>query len=107
MKPPIRSIRLQLKRKMKNPEYRQAFFHARVLDEIAIQLNTSFQKSVFNRTELAVVSGMHKSRISEILNSGPQAQGMTIKTLARLADALDLYVDIRLKPINKWLDGKP
>jgi len=93
----ISPIELHLSEKLeKDPEYRKRFFRGQAQDEVA-SIITSLRKARKKRQiDLARETGMKQSAISRIEQA--EYSGWTLKTLFRIADALDARLRVLFEP---------
>jgi transcriptional regulator with XRE-family HTH domain len=94
----LTSIKLNLAEKLKDKEYRKRFFRGQAEDEIAISIRSLREKREKRQVDLATESGMKQSAISRI----EQADycGWSLKTLFRIADALDARLRVVFDPVE-------
>ncbi len=95
----VTSIDLNLREKLKNHDYRCVFFETKLADEVAHELKTIRETHNMRQSDLAERSGMKQTAISRIERS--EEANWNIKTLLRLALALDCRLKIVFQPIKE------
>jgi transcriptional regulator with XRE-family HTH domain len=95
----ITSIDLDLKEKLKSDAYKCSFFETKLADDVAHELRSLREKSNMRQSDLADKSGMKQAAISRIEHS--EGANWNIKTLLRLALALDCRLKVVFQPINE------
>lgn len=92
-------IRLDLKRRLENKEFREAFFRSQAKDEIAISIKSLRRLRNERQIDLAKKTGMLQSAISRIEQA--EYGNWSLQTLFRIADALDARVQVFIEPVEK------
>lgn len=90
------------KKWIKNPEYKKAFEESRVEFEIAREIIETRMKKGLSQEELAALMNTSQSAIAR-LESGSSLP--SIRTLAKLAEATNMKIEIHFKP-NKMMKQK-
>ena len=88
-----------LQERMKSPEFARGFREARERSEIALQIAKLRELLGLTQTELAARVGTSQQTISRLEN--PDYRGHSLRTLRRIADALDARVEVRIVPRNE------
>lgn len=99
----ISSIKLNIAKKLKeDKDFRRTFFRVQTNDEIAISIRALREKRKKRQVDLANESGMKQSAISRI----EQADycGWSLKTLFRVANALDARLCVTFEPVETVID---
>jgi transcriptional regulator with XRE-family HTH domain len=91
-------IRNRLIEKFSDPEYAHGYMHSHAVSTIAAQIYWTRQSRQWTQEDLAERSGMAQERISKI-ESG-DFTSLTMKTLNKLADALDVNLRIEFEPFS-------
>jgi transcriptional regulator with XRE-family HTH domain len=97
----LSSIKLEVREKFTDPDYKAAFLEARLVDEVAHNLRLLREQRNIRQSELAERSGTKQAAISRIERS--EQANWNIKTLFRLALALDFRVKIIFQPMEEAL----
>ncbi len=87
-------IKTTISQKLKNKNYRHAFFRGRAQDEIAYDLRRFRKERGLNQSELAQLCGMKQSAISRIEQASYSKWNFS--TLWRIAEALDVRVRVKI-----------
>lgn len=95
-------IKFQLADKLRDKEYREAFIAESLSSTIAAQIHALRQARHKTQVELGELVGMGQGRISLLEN--PEYDGYSIKTLERLAVALDAGLVVELVSLDKLID---
>jgi transcriptional regulator with XRE-family HTH domain len=95
------SIDLNIDEKFKDADYKAAFLEARLVDEVAHNLRLIREQQNMRQSELAERSGTKQAAISRIERS--EQANWNIKTLFRLALALDYRLKIVFQPMEEAL----
>jgi transcriptional regulator with XRE-family HTH domain len=95
----VTSIDLNLKEKLKNEDYKFAFFETKLADEVAHNLRTIREAENLRQSDLAEKSGMKQTAISRLERS--EEANWNNRTLFRLALALDHRLKIIFQPIDE------
>ena len=82
----------QFEKRLRNKERDDEFLYAKLITEIAFELEEAIAQEGVTQTELAQRLGVNKSYITRILNGQPN---MTIRTLVKIANALNRKVFAR------------
>lgn len=98
----VTSIELNLREKFKSYEYRCAFFETKLADEVAHDLRRIREAHDMRQADLADKSGMKQAAISRIERS--HSANWNIKTLLRLALALDCRLKVTFQPLNEAIN---
>lgn len=80
---------------LKDPEFRRAYYLQKPRYDLVRDLISLRVMRGLSQSELARKAGTHQSRVSRIESA---EQEVTLGTIAKLADALDADVDLRLVP---------
>ena len=94
--------RLSLWEKFKDKVYRDGFVASHLASNIAAQIFSTRELRGWTQQELADQAGMAQARISVMEDSGYEA--FSVKTLKRLASALDVALVIRFVPFSELAD---
>lgn len=93
----LSSIKLNIAKKIEeDKEYRKRFFRGQAEDEIAISIKGLREKRKKRQIDLANEAGMKQSAVSRIEQS--DYCGWSLKTLFRIADALDARLRVIFEP---------
>jgi HTH-type transcriptional regulator/antitoxin HipB len=95
------TIDLQLPEKLRDPNYRRAFFLAEASARIAKQIISLRKMRGFTQAELAERAEMRQPAISRAERS--DYQNWSFSTLRRIADALDARLRVSIEPVEKVL----
>lgn len=98
----INLIKGQLSEKLRKKEYRDAFVSEMVGSTIAAQIHALRESRHCTQEELARLAGMAQARISVLEN--PEYDGYSIKTLERLATALDAGLIVKFATLDEVID---
>jgi transcriptional regulator with XRE-family HTH domain len=98
----LTSIKTKISEKLGDAEYRKRFFRGQAEDEIAMSIKALREKRKKRQVDLAKDSGMKQSAVSRI----EQADycGWSLKTLFRVADALDARLRITFEPSENVIE---
>lgn len=100
----LRSIDLDLARKLRDKEYRDAFFENWSTDEVADQMRRLRKRRRMRQVDVAERSGIrHQSAISRIEQSDYSAWNFA--TLLRIGQALDARVRIIFEPAEEVISS--
>ena len=94
--PSLKSIKLRISEKLRNPEYRVEFFAGLAQDEIAQQIKSLRATRKLRQVDVAEASGMKQSAVSRLEQADYSKWNFT--TLLRLADALDARIRVVFEP---------
>jgi transcriptional regulator with XRE-family HTH domain len=92
----LTSIKTKISEKLGDAEYRKRFFRGQAEDEIAMSIKALREKRKKRQVDLAKDSGMKQSAVSRIEQA--DYRGWSLKTLFRVADALDARLRIIFEP---------
>lgn len=92
-------INLKIAEKLKTRSYFHKFFIARAGDEIAERIRYLRKFRKLNQAEFAARAGMKQSAVSRIEQA--EYAGWNFKTLARVAEALDVRLQIIFTPMEE------
>lgn len=81
---------------MKNPEFRAEYALLELADSLAQQIRTLRERKHLSQIDLANLLGTKQSQVSRLEN--PLYARYSLLTLARVADALDCKLDVKLVP---------
>jgi len=99
----ISSIKLNIAKKLKEDKaFRRTFFRVQTNDEIAISIRGLREQRKKRQIDLANESGMKQSAISRIEQAG--YCGWSLKTLLKVANALDARLRVTFEPIETVID---
>ena len=87
-------IKTKISQKLRDRNYRHAFFKGRAEDEIAYDLRRFRKERGLNQSELAQLCGMKQSAISRIEQASYSKWNFS--TLWRIAEALDVRVRVTI-----------
>ena len=87
---------------LKDKEYRDLYIEAHVDGGIPFQLRALRAKRGLSQEALAQLADTKQTVISRIESKG--AGNLSVKTLLKLAGALDVALVVRFEPINKFLE---
>ncbi len=100
----LKSIDLNLARKLRDKEYRDAFFENWSADEVADQMRRLRKRRKMRQVDVAERSGIrHQSAISRIEQSDYSAWNFA--TLLRIGQALDARVRIVFEPAEEVISS--
>jgi len=85
-----------LQERLRDPVFARYFREARERSEIALQIARLRELLGLTQSELAKRVGTSQQTISRLENPG--YQGHSLRTLRRIADALDARVEVRIVP---------
>ncbi|MGE0103527.1 MAG: helix-turn-helix domain-containing protein [Blastocatellales bacterium] len=91
--------------KLQDKKYRNLFVASQINKLIPYQMRGLRAKRIMTQAELAALAGTTQTAISRIENNG--ASNLAVKTLLKLAEALDVTLVVRFEPIDKfvkWVD---
>lgn len=91
----LNPVYLELRRKMRNKDYRVAFEEAQLRDLFAVFIGKERRRKGFSQKRLASLCGMTQSRLSLLENAGYSCS-MNTRTMIRVADALGMRIEVRL-----------
>jgi len=94
--------RISLWDKFKEKVYRDGFVASHLANNIAAQIFSTRELRGLTQTELAQKAGMAQARISVMEDSG--YENFSVKTLRRLASALDVALVVRFVPFSELAD---
>jgi len=94
--------RISLWEKFKDKVYRDGFVAGHLANNIAAQIFSTRELRGLTQTELAEKAGMAQARISVMEDSG--YENLSVKTLKRLASALDVALVVRFVPFSELAD---
>jgi transcriptional regulator with XRE-family HTH domain len=94
--------RISLWEKFKDKAYRDGFVASHLANNIAAQIFSTRELRGLTQTELAEMAGMAQARISVMEYSG--YENFSVKTLKRLASALDVALVVRFVPFSELAD---
>jgi transcriptional regulator with XRE-family HTH domain len=101
--PLLSSIKLDIAKKIEeDKDYRKRFFRGQAEDEIAISIRALREKRKKRQIDLANEAGMKQSAISRIEQS--DYCGWSLKTLFRIADALDARLRVIFEPAETVIE---
>jgi transcriptional regulator with XRE-family HTH domain len=89
----------QLWKKMRGKAYRDAFVTAHVSNTVSSQIAKLREREGWTQTQLAQRAGMRQSRISTL--EDPNYENFEVKTLLRIASALDVALTVRFVPFSE------
>ena len=92
----LTSIKTKISEKLGDAEYRRKIFRGQAEDEIAMSIKALREKRNKRQVDLAKDSGMKQSAVSRIEQA--DYRGWSLKTLFRVADALDARLRITFEP---------
>lgn len=92
----LKSINLRLSEKLRDREYREAFFREITQDEIAEQIRALRELRGMRQAELARITGTKQSAISRLEQA--EYSGWSFPTLSKIAAALDARLRFTLEP---------
>lgn len=92
----LQSIDLALSKKLRNKEYREAFFEEWANDEVADQIRRLRTIRKLRQIDVATETGMRQSAVSRLEQS--QYSRWNFTTLLRIAQALDARVRVTFEP---------
>lgn len=99
----ITSIKLNLVKKLQDDkEFRKGFFRSQAEDEIAMSIRALREMRNKRQIDLAKESGMLQSAVSRIEQA--DYGNWSLKTLFRVADALDARLRIVIDPIEMVIE---
>jgi transcriptional regulator with XRE-family HTH domain len=99
----ISSIKLDISNKLeKDRDFRKYFFRSQTEDEIAISIRSLREKRKKRQIDLAIEAKMRQSAISRIEQA--DYGGWSLKTLFRVADALDARVRVIFEPVETVIE---
>ena len=87
-----------LEKKMKNPEFRKHFRHARLAVEVAHQIVLLREKLGLSQVELARRMGTKQQTISRLERG--DYDGFTLKTLLKIAEATKTQLVVRFRAVG-------
>jgi len=93
----------ELWKEFEDPEYRVIYSEAQLDSLIATQLKVVREQRGYTQSELAQAAGMLQSRISTM--EDVDYSSWSIKTLKRLAAALECALQVRLVPYESVIDA--
>lgn len=102
----FRSNKLTLWRKLRDPEYRNAFVSSTVAARLAVRIYNLRKKSDLSQLQLAEKTGMKQARIS-VLEQGDY-QNFTFSTLKKIAAAFQVAVIVdfvSFPDFMRWADN--
>lgn len=92
----LKSIKLDLTRKLRNKSYRDEFFYEFTNDQVAQQIRELRKKRGLNQAELAEITGTTQSAISRLEQADYSSWGF--QTLVSIARGLDARLNFVLEP---------
>ena len=95
------SLRDRLLRLFREQDYRRAYVESFLNTSIAAQIKANREKRGLSQSDLANLAGMKQSRISALENVNYSS--WSIRTLRRLAEALDLVLVVRFESFGAVL----
>ena len=92
----------QLERLLRDPAFRRQFVGDYVQEMVATQIRAIRDKNEWTQGVLGEAAGMRQGQISRLEN--PDYSGATVKSLVRIARALDMGLIVRIAPFSAFLD---
>lgn len=89
-------------RKMDSKEYRDHFSRAAIRELLSAQIRTTREARGWSQAKLAEAIGSKQSAVSRLENLDDQ--GVSLATLERVAQALDVALVVRLAPFEELSD---
>lgn len=94
----MNAIQDKLIREFADPEYAHTYMGSHTIDRIAGQVYWTRKKRGWTQDQLADNAGMAQERISKI--EAGDFTSLTMKTLRKLAEALDVNLRVELEPFS-------
>lgn len=99
--PLLTAIKSNLRRWLRDVEFRRQFISQRAQNEIASQIRSLRRTRKLTQAEVAKRSGMLQSAISRLEQA--DYAGWSFKSLVRVADALDAVPMFALRPLEEFV----
>jgi transcriptional regulator with XRE-family HTH domain len=87
---------------IRNKEYRHGLINAQIEVDLPLQIRALRKQLVGTQPDLANLTGMKQSRISDM--EKPGKVHFSLETLRRLAEAFDVALIVRFAPFSEFLD---
>lgn len=98
----ITDKRRQIVESLRDKEYRDLFVAEHISQGIAFQIRATREARGWTQQQLAEKVGKHQETISQV--EDPDYGKLTLKTLKRLASALDVALIVRFVPFSQLVD---